>query len=350
MVRAMKILITGNLGYVGSILVPYLRLRHPESEIIGYDTGYFAHCFSNATRSPEVSLTKQAFGDIRDFPDELLNGIDAVVHLAAISNDPMGKEFEGVTHDINKASSIRMIEASAKAGVRNFVFASSCSMYGATGDGMRKEDDPTNPLTAYAKSKIGTEQGAKELDLGDMNFTSLRFATACGMSPRLRLDLVLNDFVASAMFLGEITVLSDGTPWRPLIDVSDMARAIDWALTRNANNGGQWVAVNAGSSQSNYQVKQLAEAVQDVVKGTSVSINTSAAKDERSYSVDFSKFESLASDHLPQMSLQDSIQALASGIQGLSITANFRQKQFIRLVELRQMRAQKLLNNELFWA
>ena len=155
-----------------------------------------------------------------------------MVHLSAVSNDPMGNKFEAVTGDINQKASVRIAQLAADRGVKNFVFASSCSMYGYAEGGARKESDPTNPLTAYARSKIGSEKAFAELDLGGMTVTSLRFATACGMSDRLRLDLVLNDFVACAIASGEITVLSDGTPWRPLIDVEDMARAISWAIVR----------------------------------------------------------------------------------------------------------------------
>ena len=163
-----------------------------------------------------------------------------------------------------------------RAGVKRVVFASSCSMYGYAEGGPRKESDPLNPLTAYAKSKVATEEALEGMPAGDAVVTSLRFSTACGMSDRLRLDLVLNDFVACALASKEITVLSDGTPWRPLIEVRDMARAIEWALTRNRDGAGRYVAVNVGSNRWNYQVRDLAEAVARAVPGTKVSINTAA--------------------------------------------------------------------------
>ena len=172
-------------------------------------------------------------------------------------------------------------------------------MYGYTQGGARKETDPTNPLTAYARSKIGTENALKQMDLGGMTVTSLRFATACGMSDRLRLDLVLNDFVACAVTSGEITVLSDGTPWRPLIDVEDMSRAIAWAVQRSAADGGHFLAVNVGRDEWNYQVKDLAAAVAAAVPGTKVSINTAAPPDKRSYKVDFSLFNRARSRPCP---------------------------------------------------
>ena len=201
------------------------------------------------------------FGDIRDFPPDLLDGVDAVVHLAAISNDPMGKEFEAVTEAINEKASIALAQMAQERGVGTFVFASSCSIYGAAEGSPRRETDPLNPLTAYARSKVAMENALRSSNAGRMTVTCLRFATACGMSDRLRLDLVLNDFVASALATGEITVLSDGTPWRPLIDVADMARAIEWAIGRSSEHGGRFLVVNAGSQAGNYQVRDLAEVV-----------------------------------------------------------------------------------------
>ena len=328
----MRILITGNMGYVGPILARHLRRTHPDAELIGFDAKYFAHCLTPARAAPEAVITAQHFGDIRDFPAELLAGVDAVINLAAISNDPMGNKFEEVTEDINFRAGIRLAEMAAAKGVKNFVFASSCSVYGAASTSARTEQDEVNPLTAYARSKIATEEALAKIDRGTMTVTCLRFATACGMSDRLRLDLVLNDFVACALANGEITVLSDGTPWRPLIDVRDMARAIDWASLRNADNGGAFVVANAGSDVWNYQVKELAEAVARAVPGTKVSINLQAPPDKRSYRVDFSRFRDLAPGHVPQVTLDQSIGMLREGLSGMGFAdRNFRNSQQIRL-------------------
>src|SRR5262249_17984567 len=176
------------------------------------------------------------------------------------------------------------------------------------------ETDELNPQTAYARSKANTEKGLADLAGGGMVVTCLRFATACGMSDRLRLDLVLNDFVACALVLGEIDVLSDGTPWRPLIDVRDMARAIDWGVDRKPSEGGLFLAVNTGSDDRNYQVKDLASAVAEAVPGTRVNINKAAEPDNRSYKVDFSLFASLAKNNQPQMTLRKSIELLDVGL------------------------------------
>lgn len=346
----MRILITGNMGYIGPVLVRFLKAGDASTEIIGFDAGFFGHSLTGAESSPETLLARQHFGDVRDFPEDLLAGVDGVVHLAAVSNDPMGKEFEEVTAAINRDASVRIAKLAAKAGVKNFVFASSCSMYGAADGGPRKETDPTNPLTAYARSKIGTEEDLRDADLGGMVFTSLRFATACGMSDRLRLDLVLNDFVACAVTSGEITVLSDGTPWRPLIDVEDMARAISWAVRRPASNGGAWLAVNAGRSENNYQVRDLAESVARHVAGTKVSINTDAPPDKRSYQVDFSLFKSLAPNNLPQVSLDQSIQRLLAGFERMTFAdSDFRNSPYMRLNTLRKHMAAGRLGGDLRW-
>ncbi|WP_016746537.1 NAD-dependent epimerase/dehydratase family protein, partial [Rhizorhabdus wittichii] len=233
----MRILVTGNMGYVGPAVVRHFREVFPAATIDGFDNGYFAHCLTGATELPERRLDHQYFGDARDLDEGALAGYDAVVHLAAVSNDPMGSRFAAVTRAINQDASARIGRLAAAAGVRAFVFASSCSVYGVAEGGPRREGDPLNPVTDYAASKIGTERELEAIG-GDMVVTCLRFATACGMSDRLRLDLVLNDFVAGALTSGQITVLSDGTPWRPLIDTADMARAIEWAATRPADNGG----------------------------------------------------------------------------------------------------------------
>jgi nucleoside-diphosphate-sugar epimerase len=311
----MRILITGNMGYVGPVVVAHLREEWPDAELIGYDAGFFARNLIGGDTLPEQLLTRQEFGDVRDLPARLLDGVDMVVHLAAISNDPMGLRFEEATHAINQLASIRLAELAAAAGVSHFVFASSCSVYGFAAGHARREEDELNPLTAYARSKIGTEQALSSLSgRSDMIVTCLRFATACGMSPRLRLDLVLNDFVASALLTGEIKVLSDGTPWRPLIDVADMARAIGWAGTRDRSAGGAFLAINAGSDDGNYQVATLAEAVAQAVTHTAISINRDAPPDRRSYQVDFGMFRALAPDHQPRVDLATSIDRIRRGI------------------------------------
>lgn len=344
----MRIIITGNMGYVGPVVVAHLRSRFPNAELIGYDAGFFAHCLTSRGPLPEILLNQQHFGDVRDLPRELLLGADAVVHLAAISNDPMGKEFEAATASINRDASLRLARLAEDAGVRNFVFASSCSVYGFAEGGPRTEHDPVNPLTAYARSKIETEQGLATLGNGTMVVTALRFATACGMSPRLRLDLVLNDFAACAMTTGRITVLSDGTPWRPLIDVADMARAIEWAATRGVEQGGRVLVVNAGSDRWNRQVRDLAQATADQFPGAEVSINTQAPPDRRSYEVSFGLFRTLAPEHQPRTELPESIGRLRTGLQSIGFDdPDFRNSALIRLKVLSDLKTSGNLTADL---
>lgn len=345
----LKILVTGNLGYVGSSVIAELRKQHPDAHIIGFDNAYFAHCIINADISPERLLDQQQYGDIRNLDVGQLQSVDVIVHLAAVSNDPMGDKFAAVTKAINQDASVALAKAASRAGVGHFVFASSCSVYGVAEGGPRREGDPLNPVTHYAASKIGTEQALQGLD-GDMIVTCLRFATACGMAPRLRLDLVLNDFVACALSTGKITVLSDGSPWRPLIDTRDMARAISWAARRQRKDGGPCLVVNAGSNTANYQIRDLANAVAKAVPGTSVSINTEAPADSRSYQVDFSLFKQLAPDHQPIRTLEHSISELVSGLRQMGFSdPDFRNSKLIRLHVLQQHVKAGLLSNMLTW-
>ena len=328
----MIIMVTGNMGYVGSAVVSHIRREMPGSLIVGIDSGLFGHCLSQA-ELPECGVDIQIFRDVRDLTLDLFAGVDAVVHLAAVSNDPMGLRFEAVTREINELATIRTAELAAASGVRYFVFASSCSMYGQAEGGARVEGDGLSPLTAYARSKVGAEAGLREVaDRGDMAVTALRFATACGFSGRMRLDLVLNDLVASALVTGRISVLSDGSPWRPLIHVADMARAIEWAMTRPVSADDRFLAVNVGSDGWNYQVKDLAEAVRAAIPGTEIHINPDATPDKRSYRVNFGLYSAIAPNHQPLVSLPDAIEDIRDGLTRIGFSdPDYRSSGFIRL-------------------
>jgi nucleoside-diphosphate-sugar epimerase len=347
----MRILITGNMGYVGPSVVKQIRRSYPDAIIDGYDTAYFSHCLTRIGSFPEKLLDHQTYGDVRTIQHCDIEGYDAIVLLAAISNDPMGARFAQVTAQINQDAATSIAVMANDVGVRNLVFASSCSVYGLASGQPRTEHDPVNPLTAYAASKIGTERALAAIK-GDMTITSLRFATACGMADRLRLDLALNDFVAGALTAGEISILSDGTPWRPLIDVADMALAIEWAATRSADNGGRNLVVNAGHVSGNYQVRDLAEAVARAVPGCQLSINKNAPADSRSYKVDFSLFAELAPDFVPRMRLEDSIEALIVGLKALAFSdRSYRESpHFVRLETLKSLMAQGQLSETLNWS
>ena len=346
----MRILITGNMGYIGPVVVKHFRRRFPGVYLVGFDMGYFATCLTGTKFLPECLLDFQYFGDVRTINSKMLNGVDAIVHLAAISNDPMGKAFEKETYEINHQASVRLAKMAKKQGVKSFVFASSCSMYGFGGQDAKTENSELSPLTAYAKSKVMTERDLKNIAGDEFKVTALRFSTACGMSDRLRLDLVLNDFVAGAVISRKIQILSDGTPWRPLINVKDMARAFEWALTRGGEGGDDFLAVNVGSNDWNYQVKELAEAVAGAIPGIEISINKNAEPDKRSYRVNFDLFGQLAPEHQPQCDLSTSIKELADGLGTIGFTdADFRNSDFIRLKVLRDLKEQNLLSDQLQW-
>ena len=349
----MKILITGNMGYVGPVVVERLSHSFPDADLIGLDIGYFAHCLVTSNPLPDSRLSQQIFLDVRKIDETVFDGVDVIIHLAAISNDPMGNAYESLTYEINRESSFEIAEMAKRRGVKKFIFASSCSVYGYAEGGARIESDSLNPLTAYAKSKIEVEQKLEKLSSGGFNVTALRFATACGVSPRLRLDLVLNDFVASAMTHKKIDILSDGKPWRPLINVKDMARAICWAIERDqVADTDVFLAINVGSNEWNYQVSDLAEAVCEIVPLTNIFINKDAVPDKRSYKVSFDKFENMAPSHQPEMTLNETIKQLAESFEKITYRVeSFRDSDiFIRLKTLNNLKDKGYLNANLEWA
>lgn len=344
----MKILITGNLGYVGSGVVKEFRKYHPQAFLLGYDIGYFAKLITNSSISPDAFLDVQYYGDVRQFPVQLLEGVDIVVSLAAISNDPIGNYFEQPTLDINYEATVNIASMARKQGVKKFIFASSCSVYGTAEDSDRKESATLAPLTAYAKSKVLAEEALYELADEGFQVTCLRFATACGISERLRLDLVLNDFVAGAMATGKITILSDGTPWRPLINVLDMARAIRWAAERSNHHGGNFVTVNTGSKQWNYQIKELALETQKLLPNVEIYLNPDAQPDKRSYRVNFDLFKILAPDHQPQYTLQATVAGLIGGLKAIDFhDADYHQSKLIRLNVIKDLLDRQVMDRQL---
>lgn len=345
-----KILIIGNLGYIGSALISDLRKKYPKSCLIGFDIGYFSGCIFSPLGASDVLLNEQIYGDVREFRYESLESIDSVVYLAAISNDPMGNAYFEETHQINALSAISIAKEAKSRGVKSFIFASSCSIYGAGGDEIRTESSEVQPLTPYAKSKVEAEN--RLMNIADNKFviTCLRFATACGASPRLRLDLVLNDFVANALLNKKIDILSDGTPWRPLIAVQDMCEGIDWAINRSADNGGPFLPINTGFSDWNFTVKDIAQMVSNVIPGTVININPAAQVDKRSYKVNFSLYQTLSGNIGPRMSMTDTILTL----KYLILESGFKDKNygdslFIRLHALRSLVEKGLLDQRLQW-
>lgn len=343
----MRVLIIGNLGYIGPIVVKHFRQKYPASQLFGFDTGFFVQNYTYNGITGDTLLNQQYFGDVRHFDEKILKGFDAVIYLAAISNDPMGKAFEKPTMEINCDAAVSIAKSAKKNGVRHFVFASSCSVYGFADSAPRTEFSDINPLTAYAKSKVGGEKGLAPLADANFQVTCLRFATACGYSDRLRLDLVLNDFVASAIASKKISILSDGTPWRPLIHVKDMARAMDWAINRTA--GDPFLIINTGSNSWNYQVKELAAAVQRLFNDVEVSINENAQPDKRSYKVSFDLYEKMAPDYQPVVGLEDAVKDLKTGLEGIKFNdTSFRDSNLIRLKTLQGLIDNNIIDENLF--
>jgi nucleoside-diphosphate-sugar epimerase len=299
----MKIFATGHRGYIGSHLVDVLKQEG--HTVVGCDVKLFEGCNWEPMVAPDVDLAR----DVRAVEAEDLDGCDCVMHLAAISNDPMGDLDPQITFDINRDASIRLAGLAKRAGVPRFLFAGSCSIYGAGEKLDLDEGDPLNPLTAYAKSKIETEQAVSEL--ADANFSPayLRNATAYGHSPVLRIDLVVNNLLASALSYGEIRIMSDGSPWRPLIHCRDIARAFA-AFARAPREAIHDQAINVGGNAENYQVRDVGDQVQRLIPDARVVYTGEVGADPRNYRV---KFDKLAR-HLPDFRLQYN---LASGMEEL---------------------------------
>src|SRR3954470_1890983 len=262
----MRVLITGHQGYLGTVMVPVLR--DAGHDVTGLDCGFFANCILGPAPAdpPDIRV------DLRDVRPEQLDGFEAVIHLAALSNDPLGNLDPALTREINFEATVRLAEAAREAGVRRFIFASSCSMYGtATTDVAVDESAPLQPLTAYAESKVRSEEALSKLATDAFSPVFMRNATVYGASPRLRIDLVLNNLVGWAYTTGVVRVLSDGTPWRPLLHVRDLASAAV-AILAAPRDLVHNEPFNIGRDLENYRVKELAEIVRDAVTGSTLEI------------------------------------------------------------------------------
>ena len=275
----MRVLVTGHRGYIGSLLTEQLLDRG--HDVVGLDIGLFEAC----TVGPDVRRVATVDRDVRDVTAADLDGVDAVCHLAGISNDPMGDLRPAVTDAVNHVASVALGRAARAAGVRRFVFSSSCSIYGAAPTGWVDEDAPVNPVTPYGWSKIRAEQGLSALATDDFSPVHLRNATVYGMSPRLRADLVVNNLVGHAVRTGQVLVRSDGTPWRPLVHVADVASAFVAALEAPRARVHDRV-LNVGSTAQNHQVREIADRVAAGVPGATVTIAAGAGPDARDYRVD----------------------------------------------------------------
>ncbi|HEU0086631.1 MAG TPA: SDR family oxidoreductase [Pseudonocardiaceae bacterium] len=329
----MRVLLTGHQGYLGTIMAPVLAAAG--HEVVGLDSGLFADCVLGPAPQDPPAFT----ADLREVTVQMLVGCDAVVHLAALSNDPLGSLAPEITYAINLQASVRLARLAKQAGVRRFLYASTCSVYGAAGgDELVTEDAPLRPVTPYAESKVRVED--ELFALGDDDFcpVSLRNATAFGFSPRLRADIVLNNLVGHAVLDGVVRVLSDGTPWRPLVHAADIAAAFRAALVvpRDAVH---CRALNIGYPANNVTVAEIAHAVLATVPGSTLAITGETGADPRSYRVDFSAARTALPSFEPQWTITAGARELYRAYIDYGLTREDFTQRFTRLARLAQRQA-----------
>lgn len=337
----MRVLLTGHQGYLGTVMAPVLAAAG--HEVVGLDSGLFADCLLGPVPDDPPGITV----DLRDVTVDQLAGFDAVIHLAALSNDPLGSLAPQITYDINQHASTRLARLARDAGVLRFLYASTCSVYGAAGgDELVTEGAPLRPVTPYAESKVRVED--ELFALADAGFcpVSLRNATAFGFSPRLRADIVLNNLVGHAVLAGQVRVLSDGTPWRPLVHAQDIAAAFTAALVApcDAVHGR---AFNVGSEQNNVTVAEIADAVVATVPGSTLAITGESGADPRSYRVDFSAVRTALPDFAPQWTIEDGARELHHAYTTHGLTREAFDRRFTRLARLSDRQAAGELADDL---
>ncbi|MEU7312978.1 SDR family oxidoreductase [Streptomyces sp. NPDC007083] len=327
----MRVLLTGHQGYLGTVMAPVLA--DAGHEVVGLDAALFADCVLGPPPADPPGAGGEV--DLRDVTAEHVAGVDAVIHLAALSNDPLGALAPELTYDINHRASVRLARLAREAGVRRFLYASTCSVYGAAGGGgLVAEDAPLRPVTPYAESKVRVEDDLHALADDDFSPVYMRNATAFGYSPRLRADIVLNNLVGHALLSGEVLVLSDGTPWRPLVHAADIARAFAAALTapREAVHDR---AFNIGSETNNVTVAEIAEEVAAAVPGSRVVITGETGADPRSYRVDFSRFRAAVPGFDCAWTVKRGALELADAYREHGLTRQDFEHRFTRLAVLR---------------
>ena len=340
----MRVLVTGHHGYIGSVITPMLVAAG--HDVVGLDTFFYEGCDLGSDERP----FEERRGDIRDVTAAELEGFDAIVHLAALSNDPLGDLDAELTYDINLRGTLHMAEEAKRAGVERFVFASSCSMYGAaSGDDLLDESAPLRPLTPYAESKVEAEKGLSRLADDSFSPVHLRNATAYGASPRLRVDIVLNNLAGWAFTTGKIKILSDGMAWRPIVHVRDIGHAVLGALAAPREEVHD-VAVNVGASSENYRVRELAELVHHELPECEVEIAGGSYADPRSYRVDFSLYERLLPDFPAEWTAaagaKELVEAYRENDFDLSAFEGYR---YTRLKQIRRLLDDGRLDESLRW-
>lgn len=338
----MKILVTGVNGYIGTVLAE--KLQRKGYKILGWDTNYF----KNITLGDHKNSYHTKKFDVRQNKTKL-NSIDCIIHLAALSNDPMGSLDEQLTLDINYHATIKLAKMAKKAGVRRFIFSSSCSIYGIAKEDTVNEESEINPLTAYARSKALVEEGLIKLKDDNFCVCLLRNATVYGFSPRFRNDLVVNNLVTSGLTLGEIRVLSDGTPWRPLIDVRDLCDIIcKFVQVKSEKVNGN--IFNIGFNENNYQIKDILQFIKEYLPECSIEFKNEHGKDSRSYKVNFTKLEKLFPNIVQEWPLRKSVRHLVKELKRNNFNRkHFEEGKFERLKALKVLLSTGKINKKLFW-
>ncbi|WP_031571371.1 NAD-dependent epimerase/dehydratase family protein [Rheinheimera texasensis] len=342
----MKVMVTGDRGYIGSVLVD--QLAKLQYDIIGLDTGFYDDCELEQQERVYRSITK----DIRDVAAEDLVGVDAVIHLAALSNDPLGELKAGITEEINYRAAVRLARLAKNAGVSRFIYASSQSMYGiADSDAELDEDNSVkHPITAYAKTKWQAEQELKTLVSETFCVVCFRPSTVFGWSPRLRCDIIFNNLLACAYTTGKIEIKSDGTPWRPIVHVQDVCKAFIAGLTAPVSliNGRSY---NVGIENGNYTVRQIAETVSTLVAGCDLVFTGEHGSDARTYRVGFNRILTELQDYYqPAWDLVRAGQEMLAKFEDIDFKEqDFRGPRCTRLAQLDDLLASGKLDDNLFW-
>lgn len=339
----MRVLVTGHKGYIGTVMVP--MLLGAGHDVVGLDTDLFRQ----STFAPGIHDVPELRLDLRDVERAHLEGFEAVIHLAGLSNDPLGDLNPQLTHDINHAASVRLARLAREAGVARFLYSSSCSSYGAAGDNLVDEAAELNPITVYAISKVRVEADVAQLATDRFSPTFLRNATAYGVSPRLRFDLVLNNLVAWAYCTGRVHVKSDGSPWRPIVHIEDIARAFLAALSapREVVHN---QAINVGQSTENYRILELAEIVREVVPGSRIDYEKDGGPDPRCYRVDFGKIGRLLPEFKPRWNARRGAEELYGAYRRVGLALDdYEGPRFKRIDQLKQLVAANRVDATLRW-